>query len=110
MPSAMPRYSLVVVSIANVSTEVLYKRTASVPLHKQNFLLYSFGVAFNGLAFLAFSARETGMLQNYTAWTVLVICAQGLSGYLVGTLFKHIVPSTHKTRFIESSGYGGNPA
>ena len=78
-------------------TEHLYKRTAEVPLHKQNALLYSCGVAFNALAFLfvapsaaAAAGASDGFFHDYTHWTVLVIFSQGISGYLVGALFKYI--------------------
>ena len=64
---------LTVVSVANVLTEHLYKRTAEVPLHKQNALLYSCGVAFNAVAFLfvapsaaAAAGASDGFFHDYT--------------------------------------------
>ena len=85
------------VSVANVLTEYLYKRTGAVPLHKQNLVLYTYGVCFNGLAFLlvspsaaAAAGAADGFLHDYTGWTWLVVASQGVSGYLVGALFKYI--------------------
>ena len=80
--------------MANVLTEHLYKRTGEVPLHKQNALLYTCGVCFNGVAFVLFAPSQSGggggFFHGYSGWTVLVIMSQGISGYLVGALFKYI--------------------
>jgi hypothetical protein len=85
---------LTFVSVANVLTEHLYKRTGEVPLHKQNVLLYTCGVCFNGVAFVLFAPSQSGggggFFHGYSGWTVLVIMSQGISGYLVGALFKYI--------------------
>ena len=84
---------LTFVSVANVLTEHLYKRTGEVPLHKQNALLYTCGVCFNGVAFVLFAPSQSGgggFFHGYSGWTVLVIMSQGISGYLVGALFKYI--------------------
>lgn len=84
-------FGLTFVSIANVLTEFLYKRTGDVPLHKQNALLYSCGVCFNLVAFVLFSPSHlTGFFHGYSGWTLLVIMSQGISGYLVGALFKYV--------------------
>ena len=86
---------LTFVSVANVLTEYLYKRTGRVPLHKQNTLLYSCGVCFNAVAYQLFaSSHTTGFFGGYSAWTLLVIMSQGVSGYLVGALFKYLLRTT----------------
>ena len=89
---------LVAVSIANVSCEYCYKRSWSsvnVGLAEQNAVLYTYGVALNGLAIALFSpnpevVRRGGMFHDFTAWTVAVVLSQSIGGYLIGALFKHI--------------------
>lgn len=82
---------LAVVSVANVLTEHLYKRTGDVPLHKQNALLYTCGVCFNAVGFVLFrNTGSAGFFHGFTGWTLLVIVSQGVSGYLVGALFKYV--------------------
>jgi len=87
--------ALIAVSVANVTCEYIYKKTTDsvipVSFHKQNFVLYSWGVTLNSLAwfFIHIDSLQS-FFQNYTRWTVAVVIMNGVSGYLVGAMFKYI--------------------
>lgn len=85
---------LIIVSIANVTCEHLYKGNStdtSIPLHKQNVVLYSWGFTLNaGMWFIQKKVGGLGLLDNYTPWTVAVVISNAMGGYLVGAMFKYL--------------------
>ena len=83
-------FGLSVVSFANVACEYVYKSSPIlIPLYKQNVVLYSWGLTLNLLAWLVSDAHED-LLNHYTGWTIAVIVFNGVSGYLVGAMFKYM--------------------
>jgi len=87
-------FGMAMVAIANVTCEYLYKQKDQIdnPFYKQNIVLYSWGVAFNGTLWLAqeIHSTSTGIFDNYSYYTVALIVAEGLSGYLHGAIFKYL--------------------
>lgn len=87
--------ALVLISVANVTCEFIYKRPTDsgnpISLHRQNVVLYSWGLTLNAIAWSLedINMHET-FFQSYTHWTVAVVIMNGLSGYLIGAMFKYI--------------------
>jgi len=85
--------ALVLTSASAVATEHAYKRT-SLPLCKQNLILYAYGAGLNLGTALIWRAHEGQSLEPLTAgftnWTWGVVLAQALSGYAIGAILKYV--------------------
>ncbi|KAG8457859.1 hypothetical protein KFE25_005128 [Diacronema lutheri] len=88
-----------IVSLANVFEEKLLKDRHETPLHCQNVVLYSWGVAFNGCALAARGgaraaapdgAPRANPFRGLDGWAAAIIVTQALSGILISATFKHV--------------------
>ncbi|XP_072037884.1 probable UDP-sugar transporter protein SLC35A4 [Amphiura filiformis] len=83
--------------LAGVFTEYILKRHHKTPLSVQNFLLYSYGIPLNLLAYLVSSRASMedaddeaqGLFEGYNTWTVIIIITQALNGLIMSAVMKH---------------------
>ena len=83
----------VVTSFSAVACEYAYKAT-SLPLCRQNMVLYAYGSLLNLVTALAWRVLDgdTGRpwTDGFTAWTWAVVLTQASSGYAIGALLKYV--------------------
>ena len=60
-----------------------------LPLSLQNLYLYAFGVAINGVAYLAGETGERGFLEGYSGAVWAVVAGQAGNGLLMSVVLKH---------------------
>lgn len=74
--------------LAAVYTEMVLKRQ-KLPLSLQNFYLYVFGVALNGLSSFSSVTSSRGLLEGYTVVVWAIIAGQAVNGLLMSVVLKH---------------------
>ncbi|KAA8588976.1 probable UDP-sugar transporter protein SLC35A4 [Etheostoma spectabile] len=74
--------------LAAVYTERVLK-SQKLPLSLQNFYLYGFGVAINGLSSFSFVAGEKSFLEGYSVVVWTIVAGQAANGLLMSVVLKH---------------------
>ncbi|NXD76369.1 S35A4 protein, partial [Halcyon senegalensis] len=73
--------------LSAVYTEAILKSQA-LPLSLQNLFLYFFGVLFN-LSGYFWSSAESGFLEGFSSWVLVIMVSQALNGLIMSVVMKH---------------------
>lgn len=87
---------LLLTSGSSIACEYAYKSTGERSIYAQGSIMYSYGVVFNLLTFLAHGGHGVvkgfpgSLLIGFNGYTWLLIVFQAASGFVAGAVFKHI--------------------
>ncbi|NXX57747.1 S35A4 protein, partial [Scopus umbretta] len=73
--------------LSAVYTEAILK-TQALPLSLQNLFLYFFGVLLNLIGYF-WSSAESGFLEGFSSWVLLIVVSQALNGLIMSVVMKH---------------------
>ncbi|NXS50863.1 S35A4 protein, partial [Balaeniceps rex] len=63
-------------------------KTQALPLSLQNLFLYFFGVLLNLIGYF-WSSAESGFLEGFSSWVLLIVVSQALNGLIMSVVMKH---------------------
>ncbi|NXJ84401.1 S35A4 protein, partial [Trogon melanurus] len=73
--------------LSAVYTEAILK-TQALPLSLQNLFLYFFGVLLNLIGYF-WSNAESGFLDGFSSWVLVIVVSQALNGLIMSVVMKH---------------------